>query len=179
MNSNLTTAILAHLFSGFGVLDFGDHLSIRHLDFRTKHMIEFYDDQDREEASLVYACQTTVNAATLKLLYVELVCNHSDYVDSDLILLSQLEGCPMYGCFLSCDDMREPTTGFIACKFKDNWMPCSVYLQATFLAGMEQLRDLTGKYEPCKDLGKLPEELKSFIQYRETFLEIEEAGHRE
>lgn len=178
IENDLTTCIVAYLFDKFGVLDVRP-ISLRHEIFRTKHLVEFLDERDREEATSMFACQTVINGTNLKIAYVELSCKHSDYADIDMVLIIQLEGCPIYGCFLSADERRNPYSGFIACKFKDAWMSCSIDIQATFLAGMERTRDIITQYNKCQDNQELYQNLKDFIKYQETFLEIQEAGQNE
>jgi hypothetical protein len=173
IEKDLTTAIVAYLLANFGVLDLRP-VSLRHQDFRTSYSIEFFDGFDH--SCPIYACQTVINGALLKIAFVKLASNSDEYADADLALLISLEGCPTYGCALTIDNMQNTNNGFIACKFKDTWMPCSIYTQSTFLAGMEQIKDLMTKYEKCKDAKELHQDLKGFLSYQETLEEVSNGG---
>ena len=95
----------------------------------------------------------------------------------------KLDGQPAYGCYLTSAPASGGIgilawDGFIATELKSKaWIPATTYIQATFLAGMEQLRDLTSKYDKSSNIDELFILLKEFIAYHELcFGEIEDVG---
>lgn len=49
-----------------------------------------------------------------------------------------------------------------------NWMQCNSYLQGTFLAAMEQLRDMHLSWSKCSDYNDLYKSALSFLQFHST-----------
>ncbi len=59
---------------------------------------------------------------------------------------------------------------------KKHWMPCSTYLQATFLAGMEQVRDSGFAWTKCSEYKEQYQQLLSFIKFHHNFYEVTDEG---
>lgn len=181
MNQKLTDMIVQHIFSNLGVNRISNHLGASIMDkkFLTKHTIDFKDSHGRAEKAKVWACQTVVNNSKFRIMFSNLECDHSDYVEQDAVMVIKLDGCPTYGCSLIIWDSQDVNCGFIACQIKDNaWMQATTYIQATFLAGMEQLKDLSSGYDKCDNTEDLITNIKEYIIYRETFIEDEEDDAR-
>jgi hypothetical protein len=62
---------------------------------------------------------------------------------------------------------------------KDNWMPCSIYLQATFLAGMEQIRDLGFGWTKAANYSEQHKQLLSFIKFHQNIYWEDDEGQEE
>lgn len=171
MNQNLVNAICKHLADNLGVTE-NRKISIMANSFRSKNKIQFKDNQDRNDIAKVWSCQTIVNGSKFRLMCSNLECSHSDYAEQDYIFVVKLDGCPTYG-FSTTIWERDDFEGFMACQINEdgNWMQATTYLQATFLAGMEQLKDLTSTYDKCSNEEDLFKSLKEFIVYRDLFIE--------
>jgi hypothetical protein len=65
----------------------------------------------------------------------------------------------------------------IACSLDGKaWMECQTYLQATFLAGMEQVRDVGMNWSKCLDYKVHYESLLTFIKFHHTLYEGQYEG---
>lgn len=177
-NQPLTNAIAEHIFANLGV--FGTVMtSITQDTFLTSKTIayepSFEDQLDAEKGNeliaKVFACQTSTGAKKLSLIYSPLKTSCKKHIQSfEHFLLVKLEGSPAYGCYLlDCDLDEEKADGFIATELTPkNWIPTTTYIQATFLAGMEQLKDLFSQYKAIEaaDLEELLISLKEFIAFQ-------------
>lgn len=177
--AEITNAIVKHIFKNLGI--FNDvPISICNEVFLTDKQISYSGD-DGEKFALVWACQTSVEGKKLSMICTSLITpneNDVDYIEN--FVLVKLEGQPAYGCYLIADETATYIdAGFIATELKPKtWIPTTTFLQATFLAGMEQLRDLTSKYDPIPNSEELFGLLKDFISYHESFTTIGEENER-
>jgi hypothetical protein len=159
MSEQLTNQIVKHVLDNVGITD---EKQVSILQFLTDKTIQF-DVEDGELATAeVWACQTLVDNVRFRMMY--------SHLDGDMIFVSKLDECPTYGCSLIIDnEITYNLDGFIGLKMNDqNWIPTTIFLQATFLAGMEQLKDLSGGYSKCSDHEDLLSDLKSFISFKEN-----------
>ena len=116
----------------------------------------------------VWGCQITLDKKTMRIILGD--CTQDSRVP-EFCLVTQLEGAPAYGLYLVYNDLvggclPDP---LIAVSTNKNWMVCETYLQATFLAGMEQIRDLGMGWSKCSSYKDQFELLNSFIKYHDVF----------
>ena len=173
----ITDAIVKHIFHNLGL--FGKvPVSIAQEAFLTDKQISYSDDEEEKQAE-VFSCSTNVEGKKLSMISTSLIALSEDKLDeiTDSFVVIKLEGQPAYGCYLM---MTSSQDGFIAAEIKPKvWIPTTVFLQATFLAGMEQLKNLISRYEKPSDhdVENLFTLLKEFIGYHEAF-EGEEGNAR-
>jgi hypothetical protein len=166
MNNELTNAIVKHLFTGLGI--YGEvPVSLRHQLFLTDQQIAFDDEKGEAKMAPVWAGETKIENKKFSFIYTSLVMK--DFPTEDFLVV-KLDDNPGYGCYAAADleasDILED--GFIAVQLKSqSWIPANIYLQATFLAGMEQLKDLASRYEKSSKMEEMFGLLKDFITYRE------------
>ena len=94
----------------------------------------------------------------------------------EFALTIQLKDAPTFGVYLIYNKLVEdpPYAEALIAVNTDNkhWIPCNTYLQATFLAGMEQLRDLTFGWVKIKDYAAQHAQLLSFIKFHDSYFEV-------
>jgi hypothetical protein len=172
MNNELTNAIAKHLFTGLGIYG-GVPVSLRHQLFWTDHQIAFDDEKGEAKMATVWAGETKIENKKFSFIYTSLVMK--DFPMEDFLVV-KLDDNPGYGCYASAElvvnqfQLNEFNIqdGFIAVQLKSqSWIPANIYLQATFLAGMEQLKDLASRYEKSSKMEEMFGLLKDFITYRE------------
>jgi hypothetical protein len=172
MSQELTNAILKHIYFNLGIWN-SKLTSITDKKFLIDRKIEFVDSADRKELAPIWACQTTINNCKFRIACADLGCQHSDFADQEIAIITRLDDCPAYACLL-IGDGENISHSFIACQVKDNWMPATIYLTATFLAGMEQLRDLTTAFQKATDVKNLIDDLEKFLLFEENYSIIAE-----
>jgi hypothetical protein len=159
MGSKLTDEIIIHILSNLGVLE-ASRTSIRTSDFLLREMIELEEDNQDKNLKL-WGAETQVDNSKLKLILTEI--NHEN--EKEYILLSKLDDCPSYGCYLlkDSDNLKDGTILF---SLKNcEWLATNIYLQATFLSGMEQLKESLLSWNRLSEPKKLILEMRSLIDY--------------
>lgn len=160
MRYGLTDCIVEHIFDNLGI-SLQRTASLRDPVFQLKETIE-YDDVYH---ATLYGAVFKIEKSYFRLLLADFSDNETN---SEYALVIKLEGSPTYGCYLFIDEaLGEPEDGLICFATKPNtWIKASVAIQATFLAGMENLREVNASWtKPDKYLDLL-EELKSFYDYQ-------------
>jgi hypothetical protein len=166
MSEELTTAIVAHILCNLGILELRQ-VSILSKEFLTDLHLQFQDEElDRQ--TNIWACETTINNSKLKIMCS--YCDIDNKQETEAIVIIKLDNCPTYGCYYTCTEMG--AWSMLAFTIKDNvWIQTTTYIMATFLAGMETMRDLTVAYKKCKETNDLFKDLKNFIKYYESMQE--------
>jgi hypothetical protein len=165
--AEITNAIVKHIFKGLGL--YGNvPVSILHPTFKTDKLIDYTDEEYREKQAEVFACQTSIENDQLNIICVSFPDSY-DY-DTENFVIVKLGNSPAYGCYLGsikADGEMKASDGSIATEIRPGaWIPTTTFLQATFLAGMEQVKELTSKYEKAKNIEDLFKLLKEFITYQ-------------
>lgn len=164
MNKELTLAIVKHIFANLGL--FGETTSsLFQKDFVINKSIEYYTEDFEgnqiEKQSEIFSCKSQVGLNKINMIATSMEDEH--------FVIVKLEKSPTYGVFFS----SEEETGMIAFQTKEgNFSEASIFLQSSFLAGMEQLKDISTKYERENNNDELIASLKSFIAF-EAMLSVE------
>lgn len=158
MNKELIKQIVLHIFYGFSILpskfiNNENSVSLRDSKFRFNEKLIFYSEED-EIKNNIYGCQLYIEGQTMNILLGDCSVSEKEYC-----LLVSLKDSPYYGLYLS----NNPSICFS--MDGEVWSNCSTYLQATFLAGMEQLRESRAKWNKC-DNEDLVKTMKKFIEYK-------------
>lgn len=118
----------------------------------------------------VYGCQISVtDSKEFKMLLAD--CTQNSALP-EYALLIQLKDSPVFGIYFLFNQFKEPIDSEVliaVCSDKQHWVPCSTYLQATFLAGMEQIRDLGFSWSKCSSYQEQFQHLLSFIDFHSKF----------
>ena len=162
----LTNAILEYIFLNLGMMDERNN-SILSSKLLTDKTITF-DDAGKEQQYHVYACQTSIGQSKITMAGTKL--NYDDNT-KDMVVVVKMEDCPIYGCYISQNN-KTVEDGIIAFSIKNNvWLSASVFIQASFLAGMEQLKDVIIPFDVCNKPQEIYDILVSFLKYRDTLNE--------
>jgi hypothetical protein len=175
MNNRLTEEIANHIFANLGVLpsNFVSQSMTRPLtdkQFLLPEKLTFEVD-DQTFRKNVYGCQASLGAKEFKMLLAD--CTQ-DRKLPEYCLYIQLKDSPAYCVYLLSNklDPEVDSEVMIALTMDgQHWMPCSAYLQATFLAGMEQLRDIPSTWVQLQDYQDNYQQLLSFIKYHQLYNE--------
>lgn len=178
MNLVLMEHITHHILVNLGVLsatflDYKKTQSIITKEFLLDQKLLFKNESEDIIKNPIYACQIDVEQRAFKIMLG--VCSQDDNIP-EYCLVIQFEGNPAYGLYLVCDPSVD-SEALIAVTANDkDWMPCSTFLQATFLAAMEQLKDIGLGWNKCVDYQKHYEMLLSMIKFHEAYYEVENEG---
>lgn len=182
MNRSLTEEIAYHILANLRILPstFVAPSNTQRLvdkQFLLSEKLSFEEDKQVTSRN-VYGCQILVtDNKEFKMLLGD--CT----IDDDLpeyCLIVQLKDAPVFGLYLAftrlLEDPPDSEAMIAVSPDKKNWMPCSTYLQATFLAGMEQIKDLGFGWSKCSNYQELYEQLLSFIKFHSKFYGVEDEG---
>lgn len=174
MNDALTEEITYHILANLGVLpstfvNLEKTRSLIDQQFLLPNKVSFEFDSETKKQN-VYGCQISItDGKEFKILLAD--CSQEKEVP-EYALLVQLKDAPAFGIYLSFNRLvNDPPEAepMIAVMSDKNWLPCTVYLQATFLAGMEQLRDLCVRWSKVKDYDTQYQNLLDFISFHSNY----------
>ena len=179
MNKELLEQIVKHIFANLLVIESPyvnkdlskslmtkEYLLNDHLSFDCND-----EDKDIVKQNNIWGCQISTDNSEFKILLGD--CSIDKYV-SEYCLLVQLKDSPAYGVYITYTDsvftedfITEP---LIACTLNStDWLECNTYLQATFLAGMEQIKELGLSWNKCSNYKDQLNMMKSFIKYHASY----------
>lgn len=175
MNKQLRETIVKHVFANFALIpsdfvNFSKTKSLRSKEYLLTERIPFALEDGSEEEKNVWGCQLSVETQEIKILLAD--CSLEKEIH-EYALLVHLKDNPFYGVYLVCSDQvdNEPLIG---CSMDGtSWMECTTYLQATFLAGMEQVKDIGFTWDKCDYYKEELQALREFIQFHHTVYEAE------
>jgi hypothetical protein len=185
MNNKLTEQIAYHVLANLGVLpaDFINQEVTKQItdkSFLLPEKISF-ETEGQVTRNNIYGCQVSVaDAKELRLLVAD--CTQEKSLP-EFALLVQLKDAPAFGVYMIYTKMSnepiDPEVLIAVTTDKINWMPCSTYLQATFLAGMEQMRDLGFGWNKAVNYSEQYQQLLSFIKFHHNFYGEDNEGQEE
>ena len=180
MNQKLTEEIVYHVLANLGALpsSFVNQQitkSVIDKQFLLSEKLTFETEDGETLQKNVYGCQIQVGDKDLKLLLAD--CGQSK-VFPEYCLFTQLKDAPAFGIFLVYDVLGSEqfdSEAMIAVNVDaKHWIPCSTYLQATYLAGMEQLRDLGFGWTKCTNYQPQYAQLLSFIKFHNNYYGVQD-----
>ena len=155
MNKELAKQIVLHIFYSFSIVksDFINSLSLINKDFLLKERLSFTENVNNK----IFGIELNIEKQPIKVLLGDCSIDDKEYC-----LLVSLKDAPFYAIYFSSySDYYRISYSIDGL----NWADCNTYLQATFLAGMEQIKDLGLKWNKCSDYDLLIKYMKSFINY--------------
>lgn len=179
MNEKLTEQIAYHVLANLGVLpstftNIDETKKVTDKQFMLPEKISFETEEGALLQKSIFGCQISVtDQKEFKMLLAD--CTQEKDVP-EYALVIQLKDAPAFGVYLIFNQLVEDppeAEAMIAVNTdKKHWIPCTTYLQATFLAGMEQLRDLAFGWGKCKEYKELHGQLLSFIKFHDNYFEV-------
>lgn len=179
MNRNLTEQIAFHILANLGVLtsSFVDKDVTRSLIDSSLILPEKlkFEDEGKVIRKNIYGLQVSIaDAKELRLLLAD--CTQDQNIP-EFALLVQLKDAPAFGMYAVVTKENIDSEVLIAVSTdKNNWMPCSMYLQATFLAGMEQIRDVGFGWTKATNYSEQYQQLLSFIKFHHSYYQEDDEG---
>jgi hypothetical protein len=173
MNVKLQNNIVEHIFSSFAIfpstyINLNKSGSLKHPNYLLPEKIVF-EEKNKIISNKVWGCQLTVSHQKIKVMLGNCSIDESEDHYREYALLVKPEGLPAYGLYVVWDKYELKTIETVlACSVDDeSWMECNTYLQATFLAAMEQTRDLGMSWAPISfDSKEMHKILLSFIEFK-------------
>jgi hypothetical protein len=174
MNKQLTNAIAHHIFANLLVVpsDFINMDKSKSL-LSKEYLLDkklVFEEEGTKFKNNVWGCQIATTEQGFKLILAD--CTGSDSKNEYCLIVSS-DNFPTYGVYLASEDL-EDNNSLISVSVDEgkNWMACKTYLQATFLAGMEQIKELPLNWNKCLDYDKEFKMVTSFLNHREQLSEV-------
>lgn len=173
MNNVLMEQIIRHIFANFAIfsstfVNQQKTKSLKTKEYLLPATLEFKSDNDTTIQNKVWGCQLSLNQQEMKILLGD--CS-LDKDSPEYCLIVNLKNAPIYGLYLSFINL-EDNEPLIACSLDGKeWMECSTYLQATFLAGMEQIRETGLAWNICSNFNEIRQHMISFIKFHNLVYE--------
>lgn len=174
MNLKLLNQIVRHVLANLLIIksefiDSDSCKSLKSKDFMLGEKLEF-DTENGLVSNNLWGCQISTGDQEIKIVLGD--CSQDNITEYCLIV--QLKDTPAYGIYLVDDDSSDkiPGDAFLACTINEkDWLICNTYLQATFLSGMEQIKELGLSWNKCSNYQSQIDIMKSFIKYHESYYE--------
>lgn len=185
MNYVLMAEIVKHVLANLAVtpsefVNLERTKSLTSKEFLLKEKLNFETDEGAPLKNNVWGCQISAEQQEIKILVGD--CTQ-DKNFPEYCLLVQLKDSPAYGLYLMYTEAMEESFNpepMIAVSVNNkDWMECTTYLQATFLAGMEQIRDLGLSWSKCADYTENYQLMVGFIKFHNSFYEAYYEGQED
>jgi hypothetical protein len=182
MNRVLMESIVRHIFSNFAIIpssfvNLNKTKTLKSKEFLLPEKISFATETSTIIENRVWGCQISVDQQDIKILLAD--CSQEENIPEYSILVS-LKNAPSYGVYLVYNDMAPNQVNsepLIGCSLNGKeWIECSTFLQATFLAGMEQIRDVGLAWDKCTSYKDQFNALISFTKFHATVYEDQYEG---
>ncbi len=178
MNVKLTNEIVRHIFSNFGIVktDFVNLESSKSLMDKSYLLTDKIklDNDGAVVTNNVWGCQMSADQQLITILLGDV----SIQDDLGFVLLINMSSAPTYAIYFSPSLSDVPyESALITCSVEDNkWFVCNTHLQATFLAAMEQIRDINFSWRKAENYNEQFVSLLSFIEYYDSLFEENNEG---
>lgn len=164
MNSKLSEQIILHILSNLSIIkssfiDFNKSKSLKSKEFLLKETID-YEVDDKSIKSNIYGCQGLIHQQNIKILFTEVL--------NEYFITVSLKDNPSYGLHLILESDYDPCPLIGVTINNKDWIECNIYLQATFLAAMENIKELGIAWNKCSDYSEQYELLLSFIKFQDN-----------
>ena len=171
MNTDLRYAIVDHVLANLRVVQsaFVDQDKTRSLmskEFLLPEQVYSYVDQEKI-AHKVWGCQLTVGNQNMIMLLTNFSLP-SEFPEYAMFI--QLGSGPCYGLYLR-QDSNYPEAFMAFSLDGKSWLECRTGIQAAFLAGMEQVKDIGPAQEKCVNYKTQFDAFLSFIKFNEDTYE--------
>ena len=157
-NQILLNHILEHIYNNLGVLK-SQPVSIVSPDFQLSDTLCFVDDEEIDHFAPMWAAKTFIQQGSIQILAADMSIDE----EKEYSVLVELEKCPTYASYVCLDKTKQIYDSKLFILMANKWMSANTYLQATFLAGMEQMREAATVWQ-ANPKTDLPIKLRSFLR---------------
>lgn len=180
MNLLLRAEIIRHVLANFGVIpsdfvDLNKSNSLLNKEFLISEKLSFEDEDGLDIYNKIWGCQISADIQEIKVLLGDCT-QEKDYPEYAMIV--QLKNAPAYGLYLSFKESYSDASSnycFMAYSLDSiNWLECNTFLQATFLTGMEQLKEIGYSWNKITNYQSQYNSLLSFIKYHSVYGDLNE-----
>lgn len=164
MNRQLRESIVRHVFANLAIIpsEFVSIEGTRSLlesEWALPKKLTFADGQGQ-----VWGCQLSADHQEIKFILGD--CSQEEGI-KEYCLIVTLKDAPSYGLYWVQSDLVE-NEPLIACSVNGtDWLECNTFLQASFLAGMEQIRETGLAWGKCKSYEEEFIKMISFIEFHQ------------
>lgn len=168
MNKLLMESIVNHIFANLAVIpstfvNLDKTKSLFSKEFIVNDKLTFSTDEKQVE-NKIWGCQ--ISADKQEVIFLLGDCS-LDKEYPEYCLIVQLKNAPAYGIYLATNTKN--SVPLIACSLNNKeWMECQTYLQATFLAAMEQIRESGLNWNKCSNYKDQYKLMLSFIDFHDS-----------
>ena len=174
MNKDLLEQIVKHVFSNLMVIpsshvNFNKSKSLADKEYLVPDVISFdVEGSEEQQKNRVWGCQISAEQQEVKMLLGD--CTE-DKNFPEYALIMHLKDAPIYGVYLvnNLKDSKVESDPMIAVSMDGkSWLECGTFLQSTFLAGMEQIRELGLAWHKASNYKNEYDALLSFINFHHS-----------
>lgn len=168
MNKRLLEEIVRHVMASFAIIpsefiNFDKTRSLKEKAWLLNSSIKFHGEAPLGfTTGQVWGCQISTEGSELKILLGN--CSQEPGLH-EYAMLIQLKGAPCYGLYLIYDDKSDSEAMIAASVNGKEWLQCNTFLQASFLTGMEQVKETGLSWSKCSSHKEEFDKLLSFIEY--------------
>lgn len=174
MNKVLLENIVRHIFANLMVIpsvhvNMNKSKSLANKDYLLPEVISYdVEGSDKAQNNRVWGCQISAEQQEVKMILGD--CTEDKNLP-EYALIIHLKDNPIYGVYIvnNLKDDQVSADAMIAVSMDGkDWLECSTFLQATFLAGMEQIRELSLGWNKATNYKKEYDMLLSFINFHHS-----------
>lgn len=171
MNKELMETIVRHIFASMAIIpsafvNLNKSKSLMDREFLLPDTIPFEGEEPGQvKKNKVWGCQFSADKQDIKILLGD--CSEDRSIQ-EYALLVLLKDAPIYGVYLVSSGSPDSEPMIAVTMNGKEWMECNTYFQATFLAGMEQIRQFGFAWNKCLDYKEHLDMLRSFINFHHT-----------
>lgn len=167
MNLQLRELIVKHVLANLAIIpstfvSLDKSKSLKTKEFLLNDKISFMASDSKLVENKVWGCQFSAEQQELKILLAD--CSIDPNIPEYAVLI-HLKNQPMYGIYLVNSDVIDSEALIAVSLNGKEWLECSTYLQATFLAAMENIKELGFSWTKCSSYKEQLISLLSFIKF--------------
>lgn len=178
MNSKLTEQIIRHVYNCLGI-KLPNKINSVHSIMQPEYLLSSKISFDDGTSNDIWGLEFEVSKSDDMFVKI-IIANMADGNVPEYAMLVAAKDTPSYACYLAYDEYSAADEvsdrPMIACNIQNtSWAECSTYLQASFLCGMEKIREINSSY---RRLGNeaLSKQLIEFIKFYHAKMEAENEG---
>jgi hypothetical protein len=161
MKRPITIAIVKHILDNFGITAKRGG-SINDSSFLIQEDLILLDEDEKEQKVLCYGAEVPVEGDGFRVIYFKLSSDEH-------VLITKLEECPTYACYLLEGKEQEDASGLVALlSDSGKWVECDVAMQANFLSGIERLNYIDVPWSKISESKDMIDSFKSYLEYLDS-----------